>query len=121
MKKTTGLLLLLVSYFSSAACQTGNVYTDISCLKKQDVAVNKQMEITYSKLERALKADSKNSLSKSQKAWVIYRDEQCKVLDVATEMAQGAGPELAHVSCIANLNEKRLGELNSTLREILSD
>lgn len=118
IRKILTLSFLCLSVDAMANCQTGNVYTDITCIEKQDASVKLLMTKEYKSLSNMLDANGKARLSKSQKSWVVYRDEQCKVLDVASSMAQGAGAELAHISCIADMNQKRLSEIQRTAKEI---
>lgn len=121
IKKILALSFLCISANAMANCQTGNVYTDISCLEKQNASVKSSMAKEYKSLSNMLDANGKARLSKSQKSWTVYRDEQCKLLDIASSMAQGAGAELAHISCIADMNQKRLTEIRRTAKEIAGE
>ena len=110
--------LFACSSYGYAFCQTGNVYSDIACIKKEDNELRNKINSSYLKLEKLLKKEDKEELAKSHKAWIIYRDAQCKVLGVASEMSQGLGAELSQASCIFYFNKNRLDEINNTAKEI---
>lgn len=113
MNKTVLFLLaILTSPISFAACNLGNVYEGIECyeaqLKKDKATMNK----VYQNLIKSYDIENQKYLEQSQKAWLNYRDAQCKgLLANLAKDAQGAGAGLVILSCEADLTQHRLQEL----------
>ena len=73
----------------------------------------------YLELKNKLDEDAIH-LTKSQKAWKIYRDNQCKLANSTKIIGYptGAGVVLYAEECINSFNQNRLKELNTLKSEI---
>lgn len=114
------LYILVLMLFSSVAvyaqCQTGNVYTDISCLEKQLKADKSELNKTYNSLYASLDKEGKLILEESQKAWLVYREKECNgLMAYFGSQSLGAGAHLITLDCVADKTEDRVKELKNYL------
>ena len=116
-----GALLCAFPLFAKELCQpTGNSQQDVECAHKKFRAVEAQMnkrynellleidEITIENSERL--AELKPKLIAAQRAWMRFRESQCKAVEVwyTNGKLQGA----LYFDCMRSLAERRIKELN---------
>jgi len=90
-------------------CSSGNQLENNNCLSFEYTAANARLDELYKKLLNAL-ADPK-TLIDSQRAWLKFRDAQCDLM-VGVDK-RGSGYSFARNSCLIDLTEKRMLDLNS--------
>ncbi|MBQ9258287.1 MAG: DUF1311 domain-containing protein [Neisseriaceae bacterium] len=97
-------------------------YEYLECVQKNNEIYEKQINKVYSELKIKLKNEDNDdiTLTKSQKAWKIYRDNQCKLANSTKVVGYptGAGVVLYAEECINSFNENRLKELNTLKSDI---
>ena len=113
-------ILLSFGLFSSvsiyAQCQTGNVYTDISCYEKQLKNDKADLNKIYNGFYASLDEEGKLILGESQQAWLDYRNKECNgLMAYFASESQGAGPYLITLSCEADKTKERIKELKGYL------
>ena len=94
-------------------------YEYLECIQKNNEIYEKQINQVYLELKNKLDEDAIH-LTKSQKAWKIYRDNQCKLANSTKIIGYptGAGVVLYAEECINSFNQNRLKELNTLKSEI---
>lgn len=97
-------------------------YEYLECIQKNNEIYEKQINKVYSELKIKLKNEDNDdiTLTKSQNAWVTYRDNSC-TLSTSTKRVGyplGAGIGIITAQCINSFNENRLKELMTLKSEI---
>lgn len=111
MKKTilTIFLFLFFSHFSF--CQTGE-----DELNAENAKADKELNIVYNKLKKKLEPIDKTALINAQKAWLKFRDLNCKF----TSQEDSQGGVIANkmkIDCITQSTLERIKELKSLIND----
>jgi uncharacterized protein YecT (DUF1311 family) len=113
MKKIIATLFIWTAYSSLSFCQTQAELNEQSSVeyKKADKELNKIYGALLSKLD----ASEKKAFIASEKAWIAFRDLECKFECMENE--GGSIYPLSYSSCMTNMTEKRTKELKEILKE----
>ncbi len=110
MKKITCLIFLLLSAICFSQSLTGedelyNLY------QKAD----KELNVVYIKLKKELNENDKKNLIEAQKAWIKFRDLNCKFR--SQDPGDGGGPytNKMKIDCLIQETEKRTKELKGLI------
>ncbi len=114
MKKTitTIFILLLSSAFVYCQTQADMNIEASNTFKKADKELNKIYTALFNKLD----ASEKKALSAAEKAWITFRDLECKF--ECKENEGGSIYPLVYSTCLTSLTEKRTAELKELLKEM---
>jgi len=114
MKTTiiTLFILLLTSAFAYCQTQADMNIQASTTFKKADKELNKIYTALFNKLDPA----EKKALSAAEKAWITFRDFECKFECMENE--GGSIYPLVYSSCLTNMTEKRTAELKEVLKEM---
>lgn len=108
MKKTISILFLLFSTFIFSQSATGEdeLYAGY---KKAD----KELNLVYNKIIKKLNETDKKSLIESQRAWIKFRDLNCKF--ISQDPGDGGGPyeNKMKLDCLIQATEQRTKELKN--------
>jgi uncharacterized protein YecT (DUF1311 family) len=111
MKKTilTIFLFLLFSNFSFSQTGEDELYVE-------NAKADKELNIVYNKLKNKLKPIDKTALINSQKAWLKFRDLNCKFR--SQEDSQGGViANKMKIDCITQSTLERIKELKSLIND----
>lgn len=108
MKKLFYLLFLLFSVitFSQSVTGEGELYEEYQ-------KVDKELNSVYKKLVKGLKETDKKSLVEAQKAWIKFRDLDCKFQ--SKDPGDGGGPyeNKMKIDCLIRKTTERIKELEN--------
>ncbi|MTH14275.1 lysozyme inhibitor LprI family protein [Flavobacterium sp. LC2016-01] len=108
MKKIFCLLFLLFSAISFSQSVTGE-----DELYKQYQRVDKKLNSVYNKLMKGLEETDKKNLVEAQKAWIKFRDLDCKFQ--SQDPGDGGGPyeNKMKIDCLITKTTERIKELEN--------
>lgn len=108
MKKIFCLIFLLFSVTSFAQSVTGE-----GELYDQYQKVDKELNSVYNKLIKGLKETDKKNLVEAQKAWIKFRDLDCKFQ--SQDVGDGGGPyeNKMKIDCLIRKTTERIKELKN--------
>ena len=108
MKKIFCLLFLLFSIISFSQSVTGE-----DELYKEYQKVDKKLNSEYKKLLKLLKETDKKNLVEAQKAWIKFRDLECKFQ--SQDPGDGGGPceNKMKIDCLIRKTTERIKELEN--------
>ena len=94
-------------------------YEYLECVQNNNKIYEKQINSIYSELKSKLGEDAVY-LTKSQKAWLIYKNNYCKLANSTKVVGYptGTGVVLYAEECINSFNQSRLKELNTLKSDI---
>jgi uncharacterized protein YecT (DUF1311 family) len=108
MKKIFCLLFLLFSVisFSQSVTGEGELYEEYQ-------KVDKKLNSVYSKLMKGLKETDKKNLVEAQKAWIKFRDLDCKFQSQDTGDGGGPYENKMKIDCLIRKTTDRIKELEN--------
>ncbi len=109
MKKITFLLFLLFSAMCFSQSLTG-----VDKLNDQYQKADKELNSVYNKLKKELGETDKKALIEAQKAWIKFRDLNCKFKS-QEDSEGGIIAEKMKVDCLTQLTVERSKELKKLL------
>jgi uncharacterized protein YecT (DUF1311 family) len=108
------LCLLLIGIMPRAAaaldCENAETTVDmIKCADRDFQEADERLRALYTKLHAEMDETARTLLRDAQRAWLVFRDAEC---ERARDVARGGtlAPVL-HISCLADLTEQRIGDL----------
>ena len=116
MRPYPALLLLLATTAVQAEqdCTAPVTQTDMNICAFQDYQqADAKLNAAYRKLVAMLDKDQLGRLKTAQRAWITFRDAQCRY--EAGVYEGGTIAPLVHSSCLTNLTELRTKDLNALL------
>lgn len=108
---TTLYILLLSSAFAYCQTQAEMNIQASNTFKKADKELNKIYTALFNKLD----ASEKKALATAEKAWIAFRDLECKFECMENE--GGSIYPLVYSSCLTSMTEKRTAELKEVMKE----
>jgi uncharacterized protein YecT (DUF1311 family) len=113
MKKIITTLFILTAFSSLSFCQTQTEMNQQASVefKKADKELNK----IYGQLLSTLDASEKKAFVASEKAWITFRDLECKFECMGSE--GGSMYPMLYSSCMTSMTEKRTTELKEIIKE----
>lgn len=108
----TLFILLLTSAFAHCQTQAEMNIQASNTYKKADKELNKIYTALFNKLD----VSEKKALAAAEKAWITFRDFECKFECMENE--GGSIYPLVYSSCLTNMTEKRTAELKEGLKEM---
>jgi uncharacterized protein YecT (DUF1311 family) len=114
---TRAILLLFVAMSAPALAldcsrqQTEGAARQCSGQRLRDA--DKKLNQTYATLLKRFSAPQQAMLRASERAWVAYRDTQCRM--VASGVEGGSAQPMVTADCLGDLTSARLKELNYQL------
>jgi uncharacterized protein YecT (DUF1311 family) len=108
MKKKLSLLFLFFSVISFSQSVTGE-----DELYEQYQKVDKELNSVYNKLIKKLNETDKKNLVEAQKAWIKFRDLDCKFQ--SQDPGDGGGPyeNKMKIDCLVRKTRDRIKELEN--------
>ena len=111
MNKTITIIIIFILFTSFSYSQTGEseLYSEY---KKAD----KELNNVYNKLKNKLELADKTALINAQKAWIIFRDLNCKF----TSKEDSEGGVVANkmkIDCLTQSTIERIKELKELIEE----
>lgn len=107
---------------SSAACDQFSGYEAESCLNDALTSANDALNSAYKKAETFIDDDQdtsaadketwKSNLVAAERAWILYRDANCKFELIGAEWHNGSGTTAAQQECVLAMTTLRTDELN---------
>lgn len=130
MKKITLKLVTSLFVFLMSACFANSVYSQSkldcdnantqaeinACAQSKYVAADKELNVLYRKIVAKLDAPQRLVLVQSQRKWISFRDEYCKIYGLL--YAGGSMALSAVLSCKTESTLKRIAELRVLLEEV---
>ena len=113
MKKIISLLLLMTIFSFSSYSQTQAELTVQA--NDQYKKADKELNRVYGLLVKKLDANEKQALAASEKAWIQFRDLECKFECMDEEGGSIHG--MMYAACLTQLTEKHIEELKSLLSD----
>ena len=110
------LLLLLVLSAPALALDCGRQQTEGAarqCSGQRLREADRTLNQTYTALLKRFSAPQQTMLRASERAWVAYRDAQCKM--VASGVDGGSAQPMVTADCLGDLTSARVKELNYQL------
>ncbi|WP_149538050.1 lysozyme inhibitor LprI family protein [Siccirubricoccus phaeus] len=111
----TGLRL---SAAQAAECADGaRTQADMTaCAERAHRASDGELNALYQQIERRLSddADTRRRLVAAQRAWVAFRDSECQFM--ASPAQGGTAYPMVYSGCLADLTQKRVGDLRRLLQ-----
>ena len=108
MKKLTCIIFFLYTSmsFSQSVTGEGELYAEY---KK----VDKELNSVYNKLKKELNETDKKNLIEAQKAWILFRDSNCKFK--SQDPGDGGGPyeNKMKIDCLIQSTVERTKELEN--------
>ena len=92
-----------------AACPGQTQMEMNMCAGQRYEALDAQLNKVYRKLERS------PELVAAEKAWIAFRDAQCKF--EASAVAGGSMQPMVYADCLSSLTEDRIGQLQDALNQ----
>lgn len=110
MKKIFYLVFLFFTTISFSQSATGE-----DELYVQYVKVDKELNSVYNKLKKKLKETDKKNLIEAQKAWIKFRDMNCKFK--SQDPGDGGGPYInkMKIDCLIQSTIERTKELKNLI------
>lgn len=110
MKKTVCLIFLFFTTISFSQSATGE-----DELYDQYEKVDKELNSVYKKLKKELKETDKKNLIEAQKAWIKFRDLNCKFK--SQDPGDGGGPYVnkMKIDCLIQSTIERTKELKNLI------
>ena len=113
MKKIISILALTTLISTASFSQT---QLEMNQSASSDYAkANKKLNLVYGQLTKKLGATEKAALIEVQKAWIKYRDSNCKFTCMGYE--GGSIYSLMYSDCLTALTVMRTKELNDMLKD----
>ncbi|HEY6144073.1 MAG TPA: lysozyme inhibitor LprI family protein [Flavobacterium sp.] len=112
MKKITCLLFLLFTVFSFSQSVTGE-----DELYNQYEKADKELNIVYKKLKSKLTEKQKIELTDAQKAWIKFRDLNCKFISQGGDDGGGPYENKIKIDCLTQSTLERTKELKDLLED----
>ncbi|MBU9416112.1 DUF1311 domain-containing protein [Burkholderia multivorans] len=107
-------LLLPLTSFAEACDNGGNAYSDLSCVDRALDEAKKDLNEVYKKIYSS--TQYKSEFEQSQKAWLNYREKQCRGYVAAeASQSQGVGPALITKDCLYAITKQRVDYLKTLL------
>lgn len=109
--------LLFTSMVFAADCDNASDQATMNqCATQQNAAADKELNALYQQITSRLKSnpDSKKQLVGAQRAWVAFRDAECKFS--ASGVAGGSVYPLIYNNCIASVTKTRTEALKQYLK-----
>lgn len=104
------LLSLPVSDARALDCENPLTTVDmISCADLDYQRADKELNQVYVEMRSHLDETARKLLQDSQRAWIAYRDAECK--RARDEARGGTLAPVLQISCLAELTEQRIGDL----------
>ncbi|MBF0282109.1 MAG: DUF1311 domain-containing protein [Zetaproteobacteria bacterium] len=92
-------------------CQGGSTLGVLQCANIRAVASDELMQLHYQELMRSLASKSeKKRMIIAQKAWVVFRDQECDF--VAEHRSDNIGYGIVFSNCLSEMNQAREATLN---------
>ena len=110
MKKIFCLIFLLFSVISFSQSVTGE-----GELYEQYQKVDKELNSVYNKLKKELKETDKKKLIEAQKAWIKFRDLNCKFKSQDSGDGDGPYENKMKIDCIIQSTIERTKELENLI------
>jgi uncharacterized protein YecT (DUF1311 family) len=108
------LFLLLATPALALDCAHQQTEGDArACSGQRLQTADRKLNSAYGALMKRLGDSQKAMLHASEKAWIGYRDAQCKL--VASGVDGGSAQPMVKANCLGDLTEARLKELNYQL------
>ena len=111
MKKIICILIVLFSSLVFSQSETGE-----DELYKKYEKVDKELNATYNKLKKQLTEIDKNNLIASQKAWINFRDLNCKFIS-KEDSEGGVISNKLKIDCLIQLTLERTNQLKELFEE----
>lgn len=109
----TVLMLTSVNLFAQD-CKNAVTQTDMNnCANIAFKASDKNLNEAYRKLMDSKDINFKNLLKESQRSWIKFRDNDCKVQSYPTR--GGSAQAMVRLDCLKEKTDQRYNELNSML------
>lgn len=109
----TVLMLTSVNLFAQD-CKNAVTQTDMNnCANIAFKASDKNLNEAYRKLMDSKDINFKNLLKESQRSWIKFRDNDCKVQSYPTR--EGSAQAMVRLDCLKEKTDQRYNELNSML------
>lgn len=112
MKKYILTLIILVTSLGITYSQTQSELNANS--SSEFVQINTEMNMLIIKIAGVLSESEVKALLASQKAWITYRDLECKLESMGNK--GGSMYSMVFASCMTNMTRKRIIELNEILK-----
>ncbi|MCO8588232.1 lysozyme inhibitor LprI family protein [Burkholderia multivorans] len=107
-------LLLPLASFAEACDNSGNSYSDLSCIARDLDKEKKDLNEIYKKIYSS--TQYKSEFEQSQKAWLNYREKQCRgYIAAEASQSQGVGAELITKDCLYAITKQRVDYLKTLL------
>jgi len=104
--------LLLVPPNGARALDCESPATTVDMIKCADLDyqhADKQLNEVYTEMHAAMDETARKLLRDSQRAWIAFRDAECKR---ARDVARGGTmAPILQLTCLADLTEQRIGDL----------
>lgn len=84
-----------------------------NCIAEEDKVIDKQLNESYTQLLKFLSLSGQKKLKNSERAWLKFREEECKFSGHAME--GGTGEQVLISSCYLTMTKERLVLLNREL------
>jgi uncharacterized protein YecT (DUF1311 family) len=84
-------------------------------LYNQYVKVDKELNLVYNKLKKELKETDKNNLIEAQKAWIKFRDLNCKFKSQDSGDGGGSYENKMKLDCLIQSTIERTKELKNLI------
>lgn len=107
----TVLFLLFLTIVQSASAQTGE-----EDLYKQYKKAEKELNVVYNTLKNKLTPKDKSALISAQKAWILYRDANCKFLS-KEDSDGGVIANKIKLDCLEQTTRQRIKELKDLMKD----
>ena len=116
MSTNVAFAVFLFSFSLNAVASDycGNVLNQeklITCLGDEYSNVDKNLNITYTKLRKSISNSGSEKLKEAQKSWLIFRDKDCEFQASAAEGGQAYQP--LYISCQIEKTTTRTDELKN--------
>ncbi|EIJ43214.1 hypothetical protein BegalDRAFT_2361 [Beggiatoa alba B18LD] len=90
----------------------------LSCAEYEYTEADKALNTTYQQLYDQLGADKQTRLKEAQRAWLVYRDTNAKLLIVTGAYKGIAEEDIAMLAAKKDLTESRVNELQALIMEL---
>ncbi len=108
MRKTICLLFLFISTFAFSQSVTGE-----GELYEEYQKVDTKLNLVYNKLKNELKETDKKNLIEAQKAWIKFRDLDCKFQSQDPGNGGGSYENKMKIDCLIRKTTERIKELEN--------
>jgi uncharacterized protein YecT (DUF1311 family) len=113
IKKILFIAIILISFSKVTFSQTNAEMRSDAAIEYEKA--DKELNLVYTQLSSSLDLNQKQLLIESERAWIKYRDLECKFQAVG--YTGGSMYPLIFSSCMTDLTKKRTQELKESLSQ----